>query len=112
MSSSHSQLLKDILGAPPRRSDARDVLGGLVYRAPEGSWKDFVAGIEPARVDTTWSNAIVGPLNKGGVAGWQALHAGLVSASAVIQIDDIAVFQRWAPRVARFSFVLPRYEAS
>lgn len=109
--SSHGRLLKDILAAPARGSEAPDVLGGLVHREPDASWEEFVAGIKPVRVEAKWSNAILGPLNDGAVASWRALHAGLVSASEVVELDDLVVFQRWAPQVARFSFVLSAYSA-
>jgi hypothetical protein len=37
---------------------------------------------------------------------WRRLHRGLVQASHLVTLVDLSSFQRWVPRVRRFSYVL------
>ncbi|MET0684016.1 MAG: P-loop NTPase fold protein [Solirubrobacteraceae bacterium] len=96
--SGHARLLEAVLIAPP----ADGVAGGLRHRAAKGSWADFVADIAPAGS----ANGIVGPLAYDEVADWARLSDGLAGASALVTVPDLAPFQLWAPRIARFSFLL------
>jgi len=96
--SGHARLLEAVLIAPP----ADGVAGGLRHRAAKGSWAGFVADIAPAGS----ANGIVGPLAYDEVADWARLSDGLAGASALVTVPDLAPFQLWAPRIARFSFLL------
>jgi hypothetical protein len=55
------------------------------------------------------ANAIVGARAKADLAGWQRLADGLAPATELVTIPDLAPFQRWAPLIARFSFLLSPY---
>ena len=96
--SGHARLLEAVLIAP----SADGVAGGLRHRAADGRWADFVADIAPAGS----ANGIVGALAEDEVADWARLSTGLAGASALVTIPDLAPFQLWAPRIARFSFLL------
>jgi hypothetical protein len=45
----------------------------------------------------------------GDVERWTRLAHGLEGASALVKIPDLKPFQAWAPRIARFSFMLSPY---
>ena len=96
--SGHARLLEAVLIAP----SADGVAGGLRHRAADGRWADFVADIAPAGS----ANGIVGALAEDEIADWARLSAGLAGASALVTIPDLELFQLWAPRIARFSFLL------
>jgi KAP family P-loop domain len=103
--SGHARLLEDVLAAPT----GEGVKGGLRFRPSTERWADFVAGMQPRRTRSKWANNIVGPIGDPDLAGWTRLAAGLSDASALVTIPDLAPFQLWAPRIARFSFLLSPY---
>jgi hypothetical protein len=103
--SGHAQLLENVLAAPRRRG----VKGGLRGRVEHERWGDFVAGMRPRKASSGWRNDIVGAVADGDEDGWKRLADGLVGASALVTIPDLAPFQLWAPRIARFSFLLSPY---
>lgn len=112
--SGHGRLLAEMLSAPPVATAEPAVLGGLRHREPASTWADFVAGIEPRRSDD-WDghrNAVLGALEPAVVPAWCALHAGLAGATALVSLPDLTAFQEWAPRVARFSFLLSPFGAA
>jgi hypothetical protein len=103
-------MLENVLAAP-RNSN---VLGGLRFRAPDERWTDFVAGmtprfVDPDRPELGWTNDVIGPIPKTDVPNWERLSRGLDDASTQVTIHDLRPFQRWAPRIARFSFLLSPY---
>jgi hypothetical protein len=103
--SGHARRLEDVLVAAPGDGWA----GGLRHRDGSESWADFVAGMTPRQDDAVWRNAIVGARVQDDLAGWQRLAEGLVPATRLVKIPNLEPFQRWAPLVARFSFLLSPY---
>jgi hypothetical protein len=65
--------------------------------------------MRPRKASSGWRNDIVGAVADGDEDGWKRLADGLVGASALVTIPDLAPFQLWAPRIARFSFLLSPY---
>jgi KAP family P-loop domain len=103
--SGHARLLEDVLAAPK----SHGVKGGLRARSKNERWADFVADLQPRRPRSTWRNAVVGTIEEGDVADWKRLADGLAETSKLVTIPDLAPFQLWAPRIARFSFLLSPY---
>ena len=54
-------------------------------------------------------NGVVGPIDEHELVSWRRLADGLAPVSLVVTLPDLAAFQRWAPRVARFTFMLSAY---
>jgi KAP family P-loop domain len=106
--SGHAWLLEDVLAAQP----ADNVLGGLVRRPSGSTWRQFVAGLEPKQQDGAWRNDVMGALDGRDVPSWQQLHTGLAKTTSLVQLQDLTVFQLWAPLVARFSFLLSPFVAA
>ncbi len=103
--SGHARLLENVLVARPREG----VLGGLRYRRADGTWAAFVSDMEPKETGDGWQNQIVGPIAEADLANWRHLAGGLAGATALVKIPDLRPFQLWAPRIARFSFLLSPY---
>jgi hypothetical protein len=85
------------------------VKGGLRCRAPTESWTGFAAGLEPQETPEGIRNEVVGAISDGDVDEWTRLAQGLAAVSALVTIPDLKPFQLWAPRIARFSFLLSPY---
>jgi hypothetical protein len=102
--SGHARQLEDVLVAAPENGCA----GGLRHRE-SGTWAEFVADIEPRQSAGGWENDIVGARANDDLAGWQRLANGLAPATELVTIADLEPFQRWAPLIARFSFLLSPY---
>jgi hypothetical protein len=98
----HPSLLGQLLWAPP----VDGVPGGICHRAPEGSWGDVVAGLLPRQDGDRWCNDVCASLSAGEREEWSLLIGRLGSAGAQVTIPGLAAFQKWGPRVARFSFLL------
>ena len=105
--SGHGRLLENVLTARPTKSTR----GGLVHRDAKSSWLEFAEGIAPRETRGSWRNDVVGEIPHADVAQWQQLHDGLINASAQVTLDGLDAFQFWAPRIARFSFLLSPYVA-
>ena len=73
------------------------------------TWAEFVDDIQPRQTADGWENDIVGAHAKDDLAGWQRLADGLAPATELVTIADLEPFQRWAPLIARFSFLLSPY---
>jgi hypothetical protein len=58
---------------------------------------------------SAWKNDIVGPIEDADENAWTRLATGLTEASILVTIPDLTPFQLWAPRIARFSFLLSPY---
>jgi hypothetical protein len=100
----HARLLSRVLDTPPDPHSG--VAGGLVHRPPESRWDSFVSDIAPQRSDRGWTNGIVGAIPEDEVARWIRLHWGLTRVSAAATLSDLSYFQRWVPRIRRFSYAL------
>ncbi|MET8853352.1 P-loop NTPase fold protein [Amycolatopsis sp. NPDC004625] len=78
----------------------------LLRRAPRTPWPDFVADLQPVENNERWHSEAIGPIPAAEVAQWAHLHRSLTELTPPITLPDISVFQTWAPRVRRFSYVL------
>lgn len=90
-------LCATVFGAVPSPT----ALGGLVHRDPATTWASFVADLRP--VDAR--SQIAGLVTNEEEALWARLHLGLQGITAKITLPDLTVFQLWAPRVRRFSYI-------
>ena len=100
--SGHARLLHDVLVAPA----AEPAKGGLRGRAKEDTWAAFAGGLAPRDGPV---NDVVGAIPATDVDEWRRLAEGLEEATKLVTLPDLAPFQAWAPRVARFSFLLSPY---
>lgn len=84
--------------------------GPLLARNPDLRWATFLNELKPTRAEEEWRSAALGRLRLGEVQAWRSLHDRL-SLAAIVERRapgrTIAPFQRWAPTIARFSFMLP-----
>jgi hypothetical protein len=103
--SGHARLLHDVLLAPA----GEDIRGGLRGRPSTERWADFAAGLEPQQTEKGWINDVVGEIHADDVEEWSRLADGLKDVSSLVTIPDLQAFQLWAPRIARFSFLLSPY---
>ena len=103
--SGHARLLHDVLVAPAGANSR----GGLRGRDPAETWADFAAGLVPRATDDGYRNDVIGVVPASDVGDWIRLAAGLEEVSARVTIPDLRPFQAWAPRIARFSFLLSPY---
>jgi hypothetical protein len=100
----YPQLMGDLLLARPDNDTGRP--GGLMYRSPSERWNKFIRSLEP-RDDGQWSsNAVAEHLDEAAADEWRRLVANLAPSTGLVDLKDLEAFQRWAPRVARFSFRL------
>jgi hypothetical protein len=102
--SGHGRLLASVLDAQP--DPQHPVPGGLRHRPAHTTWTQFVEGIAPRRSDNAWRNEIVGLMTDQEAADWSALARGLQPSAALVKLPDLQAFHLWAPRIARFSFLL------
>jgi hypothetical protein len=98
-----SRLFAQVVAAPARVPDAA---GGLLARPAGTLWLGFVADLAPVEGLGAWANGVVGALPADDVPDWARLHRGLSRVSERLTLTDLAVFQSWAPRVRRFSYLL------
>jgi len=99
----HARLLAAVLDTPRAAGGAA---GGLTTRPPETTWSAFVRDLEPKSVPDGWVNAVCGPLAHDDLADWQRLYSGASRSVPHVTQPDLSAFQRWAPRIRRFSFAL------
>jgi hypothetical protein len=99
--SGHARLLHEVLVAAP----GDGTKGGLLHREPEEPWPDFVAGLAPR----DGRNDVIGDVPEADRAGWTRLADGLAEVTGRVTVANLEPFQLWAPRVARFSFLLSPY---
>jgi hypothetical protein len=103
--SGHARLLHDVLVAPA----GEGVGGGLRGRPSTERWAEFAAGLAPRPTENGWENDVIGEIPAGDVEEWTRLAGGLKEVSLLVTIGDLKAFQLWAPRIARFSFLLSPY---
>jgi hypothetical protein len=89
-----------------------DVLAGLRARPQSGTWAAFAADLQPHSKGGGVANDVVGPIADSDVEQWRKLADGLRDVSALVTLPDLTAFQLWAPRIARFSFLLSPYVES
>ena len=68
----HARLLGAVLDLPA--DIAADRPGGLMTRAVEWTWSEFVAGMEPRGTGDKWSNDFVPAMTPADRLAWQALR--------------------------------------
>lgn len=98
----HPRLLGRLLAAPP----AETCPGGLAHRDPQQTWLEAVAGLTPRQVGDVWANDVDPALSDDERREWEEFVRRVAPASACVKLPDLTSFQRWGPRVARFSFLL------
>jgi hypothetical protein len=91
-------LLNRLLEAAPDLGSG--IAGGLLHRPSDTGWEEFVADC----VVTDGRNRIVGRIGGESVADWTRLNRALGLVSTLIAPQDISTFQRWVPRIRRFSY--------
>jgi hypothetical protein len=103
--SGHARLLHHVL----LTAAGEGAIGGLRARPAAERWSAFAAGLSPRPSDNGWKNDVVGEIPAGDVEEWTRVADGLKGVSSLVTIPDLQAFQFWAPRVARFSFLLSPY---
>ncbi|SEF21924.1 KAP family P-loop domain-containing protein [Amycolatopsis pretoriensis] len=78
----------------------------LLRAAPETPWSDFVGRLRPVEREERWVSEAVGRIPTDEAAQWEHLHGSLDELTTAVTLPDVRVFQRWVPRVRRFSYVL------
>ncbi|UMP01275.1 P-loop NTPase fold protein [Amycolatopsis sp. EV170708-02-1] len=78
----------------------------LLRAAPETPWADFVERLRPMERDDCWVSEAVGRVPVDEAEQWEHLHSSLAELTTAMTLPDVRVFQSWAPRVRRFSYVL------
>jgi len=105
MLTAHPHLMGALLDHPPGTdSDGPQAPRGGILHWPETStWKDVVDGIAVApgapanRICSVRPEAVV---------EWNRLSTGLRPTLPLVTLPDLRALQEWAPKVARFSFLL------
>jgi hypothetical protein len=100
----HGRLMEQVLACTPDRENG--IQGGLLHRDPSTPWSSFVEDVAPNHAAPGWTNLIVGAIPEAEVERWRVLGDGLLDATERVTLPDVSVFQVWAPRIARFSFLL------
>ncbi len=105
MLTAHPSLMGALLDHPPSRNqdDPRAPRGGILHWHPSSTWADIVRGIMVPPGATANRICEVEPA---AVPYWNSLGAGLEPTLALVDLPDLRALQEWAPRVARFSFLL------
>ena len=102
--SGHRSLLQPLFTAEP--DPAARVLGGVLGRNPTTSWATFVEGIAPRQDPEGWRNDVVGAMSQRDAGAWRQLADALSQSTPLVTLGGLRAFQLWAPRIARFSFLL------
>lgn len=110
MLTADAQLLHYVLDAPPQLDAATPkkalVAGGLTHLGSHGCWRSFVDDLKPEQTEDRWENRVIGRIPDREVRGWQRMADAAARTSAQVLLPDLSVFQRWAPSIRRFSFLL------
>jgi KAP family P-loop domain len=97
------RLLGQILFASPD-PDA-ELTGGICHRAAQNSWGAFLDGLRPHFVGERWRNDVSDGLSERDRGEWDLLVERAQPASAFVKLPDLTTFKKWAPHIARFSFL-------
>jgi hypothetical protein len=93
-----------ILFTPPDPKNG--LAGGLCHRTGSQAWPAFVEGLRPREKAGRWVNDLQPALTDEARDEWQRLVDRAAPASALVTLPDLQAFAAWAPRVARYSFLL------
>jgi KAP-like P-loop domain-containing protein/TIR domain-containing protein len=104
MLTANARLLEKVIDAPPRADPP--TAGGLASRPAGDTWQVLAAGLTPVPVGDGWLNQIIGKIPADEVAEWRQFAEAATRLGNVITLPDLSAFQRWAPRIRRFSFLL------
>ncbi|KAA2252660.1 hypothetical protein F0L68_34640 [Solihabitans fulvus] len=96
----HASLLEQVLYTRP--DPAHNIAGGLMRRPSNTPWTQFVDDTEPR----DGVNRVVGVVSEQFTRDWSRLHDGLAYGLTGVTLADLSVFQRWVPRIRRFSYAL------
>ncbi|KAF2415974.1 P-loop NTPase fold protein [Microbacterium sp. B35-30] len=105
MLTAHPHLMGALLDHPPGtdRDDPEPPRGGILHWPETSTWKDVVDGIAVAPGAAANRISVIRPE---AAAEWNRLSAGLRPTLAFVTLPDLQAVQEWAPKVARFSFLL------
>lgn len=114
-----AQLLGILIAAPElfgallwgRQAEGSAVTRGLCRPNPASTWAAFVDALEPERTGETWHNGVVDAMSLDEVRAWRVLRACLGDVRRSVTLDDIARYREWAPKIARFSFLMSPFTA-
>ena len=98
------ELLGPLLWGRP--AEGSTTVRGLCRPNPTASWKAFVKTLEPEQRDGTWRNGVVDALSPEEVSAWRELRVRLHDVGRHVELDDIERYREWAPKIARFSFLM------
>ncbi|SRR6266568_1552114 len=98
------QLLGQILFTPADPKE--ELLGGICHRAAPVSWGAFLGGLRPRHDGERWRNDLRDGLSESDRVEWELLVEHARPASALVKLPDLKAFEKWAPHIARFSFLL------
>ena len=92
-----------VWGEPAANAEYR----GLLDRPGSDRWSEFVASLTPRPSKKNWTNAVARSIPPSESDDWRAVVSALVSVRTSLAVaDTLEPYQRWAPRIARFSFEL------
>jgi hypothetical protein len=90
--------------------DPRGAARPLMRMDPAASWPTFVNGLDPIRQPAdAWRNNVVERIDDGAVESWRKLVATFRVLLPEVGVVALVPYQRWAPQIGRFSFVLSPY---
>lgn len=83
---------------------------GLCRGQGPGSWRQFVASLQPVQGPPgSWSNGVTATIEAADLGAWRGLVTALDSIGDMVSLDDIERYRVWGPQVARFSFQLSAF---
>lgn len=78
--------------------------------APGTTWAGFVERLQPRQSESGgWENDVADALTADEVAGWQEFVTVLRRVQDHVRLTALEPYRQWAPRIARFSFVLSAF---
>ncbi len=110
-------LLGAILWGRTTRPDETAPSLGLCASKEPGSWKGFVDALDPQWCaeptdEPHWRNGVAAVIPPEEVEAWHRLVTQLQQIRSKVALDDdIARYRKWAPQVARFSYLLSAFSA-
>ena len=91
-----------------RRADGSVEPRALCRRPDPGdTWSDFIDGLAPREAaGGGWENNVADALTAHEVAAWTEFVTLLQVVQSHVKLDTLEPYRQWAPKIARFSFVL------